>query len=291
MDDQLKPSRRQVVGAIGVAPLLTLGPTVLRDSHSHHKAAAPEAKHAAKKFRFFTEHEGAVIKAAAARLVPGPEDDPIEKLYNSPGATEAGVVYYIDDMLSAFEFKVPKIFAGGPWSNRHLGGYGDHENYMKHFVPLAPRQEWAWRRRIAGLRKQYRSAVKQLDAAAGGDFSKASQSTQDQILTKLGDVRGLIFTNTIEGMYSVPEYGGNRDTVGWQSVLWPGDSQRRGYTAKEVETSDGLDVVVLTPTLNAVLGELGVVSAARRLRRQRSLGVNRRTVNDAGFDKTEHTDA
>jgi hypothetical protein len=111
------------------------------------------------------------------------------------------------------------------------------------------------------------------------------------VLTKLGDVRGLIFTNTIEGMYSVPEYGGNRDTVGWQSVLWPGDSQRRGYTAKEVETSDGLDVVVLTPTLNAVLGELGVVSAARRLRRQRSLGVNRRTVNDAGFDKTEHTDA
>lgn len=173
-DDQRKPTRRQVVGAIGAAPLLSLGPTVLRDEHSRHKAASPDAKRAAKKFRFFTEHEGAVIKSAAARLVPGPDDDPIEKLYNSPGATEAGVVHYIDDMLAAFTFKVPKIFAGGPWSNRHLGGYGDHENYMAHFVPLAPRQEWAWRRRIAGLRKQYRAAVKQLDAAAGGDFSKAS---------------------------------------------------------------------------------------------------------------------
>src|SRR6202000_1447118 len=104
-------------------------PTVLRDERSHQKSATSDTKHEAKKFRFFTEHEGAVIKAAAARLIPGPEDDPIEKLYNSPGATEAGVVYYIDDMLSAFDFKVPKIFAGGPWSNRHLGGYGDHENY------------------------------------------------------------------------------------------------------------------------------------------------------------------
>jgi hypothetical protein len=279
--DELKPSRRQVVGAIGSAPLLTLGPTVLRDEHSRKQAPPPDAKHAAKKFRFFTEHEGAVIKAACARLIPGPDDDPIEKLYNSPGATEAGVVYYIDTMLSAFDFKVPKIFAGGPWSNRHVGGYGDHENYMKHFVPLAPRQEWAWRRRIAGLRKQYRSAVKQLDAAAGGDYSKASHSTQDQVLTKLGDVRGVIFTNAIEGMYSVPEYGGNHDTVGWKSVSWPGDSQRRGYTASEVEHSDGLDVVVLTPTLNAVLGELGVISAARRARRGRALGTNRKANPDA----------
>jgi hypothetical protein len=269
------------MGAIGAAPLITLGPTVLRDSHSHGTPAAkPPVKHP-KKFRFFTEHEGAVIKAAAARLVPGPDDDPIEKLYNSPGATEAGVVHYIDDMLAAFSFKVPKIFAGGPWSNRHLGGYGDHENYMLHFVPPAPRQEWAWRRRIHHLQKQYRAAVKQLDAAAGGDFSKASQSTQDSILTKLNDLRTMIFTNTIEGMYSVPEYGGNGGTVGWQSAMWPGDSQRRGYTAKEVANSDGLDVVVLTPTEEALLGDLGLASLARRARRSRVLGTNRRTTPDA----------
>ncbi|HEX3899654.1 MAG TPA: gluconate 2-dehydrogenase subunit 3 family protein [Mycobacteriales bacterium] len=277
MDEHLKPTRRHVVGAIGALPLIALGPTVLRDVHPESAKSEPAKKATPEKFRFFTTHEGAVIKAACARLIPGPDDDPIEKLYNSPGATEAGVVHYIDTMLAAFEFKVPRIFAGGPWSNRH----GGDENYMKHFVPLAPRQEWAWRRRIAGLRKQYRKAVKQLDAAANGDFSKASHSTQDQVLTKLGDVRGLIFTNAIEGMYSVPEYGGNRDTAGWKGVHWPGDSQRRGYTASEVATSDGLDVVVLTPTLEAVLGELGVVSAARRLRRRRSLGVNR----------TEHLDA
>jgi Gluconate 2-dehydrogenase subunit 3 len=277
VEDHLKPSRRHVLGAIGVAPLLTLGPTILRDARSPEDLTERSAKHEPRKFRFFTEHEGAVIKAACARLIPGPDDDPTEKLYNSPGATEAGVVYYIDHMLAAFSFKVPKIFAGGPWSDRH----GGDEDYMKDFVPPAPRQEWAWRRRTHQLQKQYRSAVKELDAAAGGDFSKASQSKQDSILTKLNDVRTLIFTNTIEGMYSVPEYGGNHDTVGWQGAMWPGDSQRRGYTAKEVEKSDGLDVVVLTPTLEAVLGNLGIATAARRARRARMLGVNRRTTPDA----------
>ncbi|HWC34431.1 MAG TPA: gluconate 2-dehydrogenase subunit 3 family protein [Mycobacteriales bacterium] len=272
MADQHKPSRRQVVTAAGLAPVVALAPPVLRRGAA--PAAAAAAKHPAK-FRFFSEHEGAVIKAAAARLVPGPDDDPTEKLYDSPGASEAGVVYYIDHMLAAFSFKVPKIFAGGPWSDRH----GGDENYMKHFVPLAPRQRVAWKKRIAQLQVAYRKAVKQLDAAAGGNFATASTSTQDKVLTDLGDVRDLIFGHTIEGMYSVPEYGGNHNGQGWKSIYWPGDSQRRGYTAKEVENSDGLDVAVLTPTEMALLGELGLVATARRLGRRRLLGTNRLRTN------------
>jgi hypothetical protein len=180
-------------------------------------------------------------------------------------------------MLAAFSFKVPKIFAGGPWSDRH----GGHENYMKHFVPLAPRQRVAWKKRLPPLQAAYRKAVKELDAAAGGDFAKASTSTQDQVLTNLGAVRDLIFGHTIEGMYSVPEYGGNRNGIGWKGAYWPGDSQRRGYTAKEVENSDGPDVVVVTPTEMAVLGQLGLVAAARRAKRARMLGTNRRMRPDA----------
>jgi hypothetical protein len=244
-----------VVTAAGLAPLVSLAPPVLR------AGAAPAAGTAAQhpRFRFFTEHEAAVIEAAAARLVPGPEDDPTEKLYDSPGAREAGVVYYIDTMLAAFDFAVPKIFAGGPWSNRH----GGHEDHMKHFVPLAPRHEWAWKRRLPQLRKAYRSAVRQLDAAAGGDFAKASASTQDKVLTDLGSVRDLIFGNVIEGMYSVPEYGGNRHQVGWKDVHWPGDIQPRGYTGQQTARNDGEDVVVLTDLLRAVLDQLP--TAARRM--------------------------
>jgi hypothetical protein len=275
LPDQHQPSRRQIVAAAGLAPLVSLATPALRAGAA--PAAGATAKHS-DSFRFFTAHQAAVVKAAAARLVPGPDDDPTEKLYDSPGATEAGVVYYIDTMLAAFSFKVPKIFAGGPWSDRH----GGDENYMKHFVPLAPRQRAAWRRRIPPLQAAYRKAVKQLDAAAGGDFAKASSDTQDQALTDLGEVRDLIFGHTIEGMYAVPEYGGNRNGAGWKGVYWPGDSQRRGYTATQVENSDGPDVVVLTPTEMALLGDLGVVAAARRAGRRRLLGTNRLRTNKLG---------
>ena len=35
-------------------------------------------------------------------------------------------------------------------------------------------------------------------------------------------------------MYGAPEYGGNRDLVGWRSIGFEGDVQPRGYTDDEV---------------------------------------------------------
>jgi len=236
------PSRRAVVTAMGLLPLATLAPAVLSESQA--RAAA------GKGYQHFSKHQAAVIKAACARLVPGPDDDPVEKLYDSPGATEADVVRYIDTMLAAFDHDPPKIFAGGPWSDRH-GGDADH---MKHFVPLAPRQLEAWRARTHDLKRQYAAAIKKLDAAASGkNFAAASHSEQDSILTKLDDERSLIFGHTIEGMYSVPEYGGNRHQVGWKSIGWPGDVQPRGFSPKQVEDSDGPDVLLANGVVDAVL--------------------------------------
>jgi hypothetical protein len=141
---------------------------------------------------------------------------------------------------------------------------------MKQFVPPAPRQLHAWKKRVHQLRRSYRTAVKALDAAAkGGDFAALSHSEQDAILMKLGEERDLIFTNAIEGMYAVPEYGGNRHTAGWKSVGWPGDSQRRGYTPHQVEHSDGEDIVVVTGVVEALLSALPTVAKARRNRRVR----------------------
>lgn len=257
-------SRRSIVAGMALAPLASLAPALLAQSRA--LAATGGSYH------FFSAHQAAVIKAAAARLVPGPDDDPIEKLLNSPGATEADVVRYIDTMLSMFDHDPPKIFAGGPWSNRH-GGSVDH---MAHFVPPAPRQVYAWKRRVKELRSQYRAAVKALDAAASTkDFATAASSEQDMILGKLNTERDLIFTNTIEGMYSVPEYGGNRGIVGWKSASWPGDAQRRGYTPAQVEHSDGPDVVLVSGAVQALLDNLTAAAQARKVRRTRVLGVNR----------------
>ena len=42
------------------------------------------------------------------------------------------------------------------------------------------------------------------------------------------------FLHTLDGTYGAPEYGGNRDLVGWTSTGWPGDTQPRGWTDTEV---------------------------------------------------------
>jgi gluconate 2-dehydrogenase gamma chain len=210
--------------------------------------------------RFFSSHQAAVIEDATARIAPGPNDDPAEA--GHPGAREAGVTTYIDAMLGSLGVLnasagggTPMIFAGGPWSNRHTSG----PDLMATFSALDPVTRMAWRKRLAGWQQQYATGIATLDKLAGGDFTKATPAEQDKILAKaeVGTFRSLLFEHTIEGMYSVPEYGGNHDLVGWKDISYPGDSQPRGYTSDEVEQSDGRDPVDDTGVVADVLKFLG----------------------------------
>ena len=202
---------------------------------------------------FFTAHQAAVIEAATARIAPGPRDDPAEA--GHPGAREAGVTGYIDAMLAAL--KDDKVFAGGPWSNRHTSG----PNLMARFAPLDPVARIAWRRRLTGWQHQYRQGIKDLDKLAGGDFTKKTRAQQDKILAaqSVSEFTSLLFGHTIEGLYASPEYGGNRGLAGWREIGFPGDIQPRGYTADEVERSDGHDPVTSTGIVGEVLKLLGAL--------------------------------
>jgi hypothetical protein len=218
-------SRRRVLGTASLLPLAAFVPDLA--SAQRAAAARPDG---AKTHGFFTAHQAAVVDAATRRIAPGPTDDPTEA--GHPGAHEAGVVHYIDLMLSMFGHRPAKLFAGGPWSNRHTKGI-DH---MAAFVHPDRAQSQAWRKRIRQLRRTYRQGIERLDKAAGGDFTKAAALDQDQILasTDIKDFTAVLFQHTIEGMYSVPEYGGNQNLVGWTEIGFPGDSQPRGYTAAEM---------------------------------------------------------
>jgi hypothetical protein len=198
-------------------------------------------------FDFFDDHQAAVVREATARIIPGPEDDPLEA--GHPGAREANVVRYVDLMLSAFTVDPPRIHAGGPWSDRAGGA----TNLMKRFVELSPVQERIWRNRIANLQKQYVAGVAALDEATGGDFARANPDAQDDALSGAGPFLDVLFVHAIEGTYSIPEYGGNQDLSGWSEIRYPGDSQPRGYTPAEVGESDGLDPIVLDLTINAAV--------------------------------------
>ena len=202
---------------------------------------------------FFTEHQAAVVEAATARIAPGPEDDLAEA--GHPGAREAGVTGYIDTMLGALDEQ--NIFAGGPWSNRHTSG----PDLMARFIPLDPVARIAWRKRIITWQDQYTTGIKALDKLAGGDFTDASHARQDKILAtrSVSEFTSLLFEHTIEGLYASPEYGGNRGLAGWKEIGFPGDVQPRGYSADEVERSDGHDPVASTGIVADVLKILGAL--------------------------------
>jgi Gluconate 2-dehydrogenase subunit 3 len=222
-------SRRTMLGGLTLLPLVAVSravPTASADPGD----AASAADAADTSYLYLSPHQAAVLDAATRRLIPGPGDDPG---VTSPGAHEANVVRYIDVMLGAFSFSPPKVHAGGPWSNR-AGGSVD---FMANFVPLDRAQNYAWQQRIANLRSQYTTGIALLDQLAGGDFTTESKSKQNSILAtgQAVSFTQVLFGHAIEGMYSVPEYGGNANLVGWQGIAWPGDIEPRGYTDAEVE--------------------------------------------------------
>jgi len=175
---------------------------------------------------FFSDEEYLVVEAASDRLIPG--------------AREARVADYVDGLLGAFAVNPPRIWAGGPFSGRHGGDAG-----FADFIPLTRLDELAWRTRIegsrgiperefngpvVGLQERYRDGL----AALGLDFTAADAETQDTRLRATEAFTELLYEHACEGMYGAPEYGGNQNVVGWQSIEFEGDVQPRGYTDAEV---------------------------------------------------------
>ena len=181
---------------------------------------------------WLSDHEYATLRAACAQMMPSGQ--------GGPGADEAGVADYIDTLLGAFTFDPPRIWAGGPSSGRHGG-----EAKFADFIPLSPLDELAWRMRIEGsqgrperefngpvdgLQTQYQAGL----AALGADFTEVDGKEQRRRLRADDEFRELLWEHCCEGMYGAPEYGGNRDGVGWAYIGVEGDVQPRGYSDAEV---------------------------------------------------------
>ena len=186
--------------------------------------------------RFLTDHEHRVVAAAADVLIP-----PLDP---HPGGAALGVADYVDNLLAAFTFDPPLIFAGGPFSGRHGGAAS-----FADFLPLSPNEELAWRTRIEGSQgiparefngptrgwqEIYRDGI----AALGADFCTVDPAEQDRRLHAQRDLRAVLYDHACEGAYGAPEYGGNTDLLGWHVIGADGDVQPRGYTDDEVRGRD-----------------------------------------------------
>jgi gluconate 2-dehydrogenase subunit 3-like protein len=181
---------------------------------------------------WLSDSEYAVLRAACAQMMPSDQ--------GAPGAEEAGVADYIDTLLGAFSFDPPRIWAGGPTSGR-MGGDAKFATFHR----LSRLDELAWRMRIEGsqgiperefngpvmgLQERYRRGLAEL----GGDFLEVDSSEQRRRLRDADEFRELLWEHCCEGMYGAPEYGGNRNGVGWSYIGRDGDVQPRGYTDAQV---------------------------------------------------------
>jgi hypothetical protein len=235
-------TRRSFVRAAGAMGLLALAP-------ADRVEALLRATRAGEPGHFLSAHELTTLTALTDRLLPGPPEDP------TPGAVEAGVPHAIDLLLGAFDVDPPLILAGGPFSNRA----GSNRDDFAHFIKLDRQAALGWRIRlegskgikerefagpVKGLQQVYREGLALLDElaqkTAKSNFSAASTSIRKQILGDAGvqTFLGAAMSNTLEAMYGPPEYGGNRNRVGWTSNGWAGDNQPRGFTRAQVSELD-----------------------------------------------------
>jgi hypothetical protein len=183
---------------------------------------------------WLTDDEHATVTAAFDRIIP---NDGV-----GPGAGEMGGADYVDQLLGAFAFDPPHLFAGGPFSGRH-GGQAGFENWLE----IGALEELAWRTRIEGSQgraerefngpvigwqARYRTGLAQL----GPDFAAVDEAEQKRRLHESIDpeFRDLLFEHACEALYGDPVYGGNRDGQAWEAIAFDGDVQPRGWTDQEV---------------------------------------------------------
>src|SRR5438128_1969486 len=157
--------------------------------------------------RFFTAEEARVVTAACARIFPSDA--------SGPGATEAGVVIFIDRQLAGPYGGDKFRYTKGPW----VESYPEHGYQAKE----SPREV-------------YREGIKTL-----GDFAGLSSDQQDAKLRSIEKTRffQLLRTHTIEGMFSDPMHGGNAGLIGWQLAGYPVGSRATAMKSTRRTASPG----------------------------------------------------
>jgi gluconate 2-dehydrogenase gamma chain len=164
-----------------------------------------------KTYTYFTDAEAQFVESAVARLIPA--DD------LGPGALEADVPYFIDQQLAGEYGAGARFYQQGP--------FGDTTGRQGYQLPLSPSQ--LYRVGIAATdrycREVYGKRFAALDEGAQDEVLKGLQGVSSDV--SLEEVPGATFfghliTDTKDGFFADPAYGGNRDKVGWKLVGYPG---------------------------------------------------------------------
>lgn len=172
-------SRRQFVGTVALgAAWLAAAEACTRDNARAHagdsgQAAPRDTAHAAPRtLQHLSADQGAAVDAITARIIPGGD---------SPGAREAGALWFIDATLGTFAKDQLPLFTEG----------------------------------LASLDK----AVKTKHGATA-TFAALKDDEQDAMLRTIEKTPffGAMRFATLGGFLALPKYGGNKDFVGWKFI-------------------------------------------------------------------------
>lgn len=159
-------SRRDwILGSVSTTLLASVAEA---QQHAHRAVTASTPV----RFEFFTPASAAEVAALAAQVLPSD---------GTPGATEAGVIYFIDKALMTFERDRQDTY-------RH--GLSELEATRRQLFP------------------------------ASASFAGLDSNQQQQVIRALehSDFFELVRSHTVLGFLADPSYGGNRGKAGWRHI-------------------------------------------------------------------------
>jgi gluconate 2-dehydrogenase gamma chain len=170
-------------------------------------AAAPPASPG---YSFLNLEEAAFVEALVDHMVPADE--------LSPKGTDIGINVFIDRALAGAWGNGDRLYMQGPWKKGVPS-----QGYQ---VPLTPAQ-------------LYRSGIEATNAHCrktyGKTFERLTEQQREEVLMALSTGKlpfdnGLpaslfwttLYQTVMQGMFSDPIYGGNRNKAGWKLLGFPG---------------------------------------------------------------------
>jgi gluconate 2-dehydrogenase gamma chain len=216
-------SRRTLIkgtGALGVSMLpAALAPdAATAQEHREHSASSthypadpttdPGTSAQSQTYLFLNDEEAAFIEVAVARLIPKDEQ--------WAGALETGVPNYIDKQLAGAWGAGERLYRNGPWQPGTPS-----QGYQLPFTPAE-----LFRTALGAINKELAQTDRPLAKMNPDECDSYLRSLEAGEKNLAGVPSDVFFAHlwqcTLEGFFSDPVYGGNRDMASWRMIGFPG---------------------------------------------------------------------
>ena len=209
MADDTIPRRKFLLGAGIAGTAVAAGIAPNAEAQTPAPAAAPVPANEPVTYLTLSALEAAFLSAVADTMIPADE--------LSPSGTDCGVVVYIDRQLAGAYGAGAKMYRMGPFRRgKPEQGYQlalTPRQYVE--VGIAATNDWS--RKTFGKELDRLSATERVEALKQMEEGKA-KFEHFSATGFVNRVHGIV----MEGFFSDPMYGGNRNKAGWQMLGFPG---------------------------------------------------------------------